>query len=345
MIGDEEWINGEVNTLINIGSTRKVSLSWGSKKKESGNIDGNVLPGDTVIVMNCGSKWEHHAVIISINESTSSAVVKWNSNGKRDMVDLADCVKFNSEGVSERKRKATDFFQNQPLKNHKSDESDYLGRKKTNAKKTLPPGQVLNKFHSLDNFSKLCAEGAIRNLMHMLHHSDDDLNSFWELATTSLPSLQRSLNESSIPASVIHGNKVIDSIEKCLWILRKKFKYNTTTTLKVTRFSSLKMALNALLKIKFPMVISVNSRQATYNHVVVVWQNKVIDFESGHTLPLSEDSLGQVCGIHTSFCNISRGYGLFPSKTIRKMDENSDISDWGLKEYNNWSSDVRKYFV
>ncbi len=96
---------------------------------------------------------------------------------------------------------------------------------------------------------------------------------------------------------------------------------------------------------KFPIVISVDSRQATYNHVVVVWQNKVIDFESRHTLPLSEESLGQVCGIHTSFCNISRGYGLFPSKVIRKMDENSDISDWGLKEYNKMGSDLRKYFV
>ena len=96
---------------------------------------------------------------------------------------------------------------------------------------------------------------------------------------------------------------------------------------------------------KFPIVISVNSRQATYNHVVVVWQNKVIDFESRHTLPLSEVSLGQVCGYHTSFCRIIRGYGLFPSKKIREMDENSDITDWGLKEYNKKGSELRKYFV
>jgi hypothetical protein len=110
VIGDEEWINGEVNTLINIGSTRKVSLSWGSKKKETGNFNGNVLPGDPVIVMNCGSKWEHHAVIISINESTSSAVVKWNSSGMRDEVDLADCVKFDNEGMSEKKTQSDRFL-------------------------------------------------------------------------------------------------------------------------------------------------------------------------------------------------------------------------------------------
>jgi hypothetical protein len=219
-----------------------------------------------------------------------------------------------------RKRKATDFFQNQPLKVHKCDESHSLARKNTNAKKTLPPGQVINKFHSLDNFSKLCAEGAIRNLMHMLHHSNEDVKSFWDLATKSLQSLQHSLNESTIPASVINADKVIDSMEKCLWILRKKFNYFTTTKLKVSRFNSLKMALNALLKIKFPMVISVDSRQATYNHVVVVWQNKVIDFESRHTHPLSEQSLGQVCGNHTSFCRIIRGYGLFPSKKNTQVE-------------------------
>jgi hypothetical protein len=203
----------------------------------------------------------------------------------------------------------------------------------------------MNKYHSRDNFSKLCAEGAIRNLMHMLHHSTEELNSFWELATTSLQSLGTALNESIVPASVINADKVIDSIEKCLWILRKKFNYFTTTKLKVSHFNLLKLALNALSTIKFPMVISVDSRQATYNHVVVVWQNKVIDFESRHTYPLSEVSLGQVCGVHTSFCKIIREYGLFPSKQIRKMKENSDISDWGLNEYNKMGSDDRKYFV
>jgi hypothetical protein len=210
--------------------------------------------------MNCGSKWEHHAVILSINESKSSAVVKWNLNGKRDEVNLADCVKFDNECVSERKRKATDFFKNLPLKVHKSDEFHSIEKKNTNEERTLPPGQVMIRFHSHDNLSKLCAEGSIRNLMHMLHHSNKDLNLFWELATTSLPSLQHALNESTVPASVIHADKVIDSIEKCLWILRKKFNYFTTTKIKVSRFSSLKWALSALSTMKFPMVISVDSR-------------------------------------------------------------------------------------
>ncbi len=35
----------------------------------------------------------------------------------------------------------------------------------------------------------------------------------------------------------------------------------------------------------------------------------------------------------------------FMSKKIQEMDENSDITDWGLKEYNNMGSGLRKYFV
>jgi hypothetical protein len=173
-----------------------------------------------------------------------------------------------------------------------------------------------NMFHSQDNLSKLCAEGAIRNLMHMLRHSTKDITMFWELVTTSLQSLRSSLNEALIPEFIITSENVIDSIEKCLWIQRKKFNFTTTKRLKVSCFNSLKLALNALLTIKFPMVISVESRQATYNHVVAIWQKMVINFESLHTYLLTEESLRQVCGVHATFHRINREYGLFPLKKI-----------------------------
>jgi hypothetical protein len=35
IVGDEEWLNGEIKTLSNIGPNRIVSLPWGCKKKES----------------------------------------------------------------------------------------------------------------------------------------------------------------------------------------------------------------------------------------------------------------------------------------------------------------------
>jgi glutamine synthetase type III len=71
-------------------------------------------------VSNQGSKWEHLAKIVEIIESTSSAVVKWDSTLKKDIVDLADCKKYDLDEVSERKRKATDFYQNSSMNNQMS---------------------------------------------------------------------------------------------------------------------------------------------------------------------------------------------------------------------------------
>ncbi len=59
-------------------------------------------------------------------------------------------------------------------------------------------------------------------------------------------------------------------------------------------FQCLKQSLKALLDIKFPMLISAESKFATYHHVVVVWREMVIDYES---YPLTEDTLRQICGV------------------------------------------------
>jgi len=71
-------------------------------------------------VSNQGSKWEHLAKIVEIIESTLSAVVKWDSTLKKDTVHLADCKKYDVDEVSDRKRKATDFYQNSSMNNQMS---------------------------------------------------------------------------------------------------------------------------------------------------------------------------------------------------------------------------------
>ena len=89
--------------------------------------------------------------------------------------------------------------------------------------------QMENRFYSEDNLSKLCAEGAVRNLMNMLHCSRDELDTFWEMATMSVQEtqfvLKDMLNDKKVPNGVIKGNLEVDSIEKCLWILGKKFHF------------------------------------------------------------------------------------------------------------------------
>jgi hypothetical protein len=133
-------------------------------------------------------------------------------------------------------------------------------------------------------------------------------------------------------------------IQKCLWILHKKFNFQTTKKLNYTHFQCLKSSLNALLEIKFPMLISVEREFATYHYVVVVWREMVIDYESMYTYPLTEDKLRQICGVNTTFHQISCGYGILPSKICKSLQANQNIQDWGTEEYYKQGSSVRNYF-
>ncbi len=104
----------------------------------------------------------------------------------------------------------------------------------------------------------------------MLHFLPDDMNIFGELATSYLLTLMKSLNESYVPKAVLKPSLGINLIQKCLWILHKKFNFQTTKKLNIKHFKCLKHSLKALLEIKFPMLILGKSKLATYHHVVVV---------------------------------------------------------------------------
>ncbi len=107
-------------------------------------------------------------------------------------------------------------------------------------------------------------------------------------------------------------------------------------------FQCLKQSLKALLEIKFPIMISIESKFATYHHVVVVWREMVIDYESMYTYPLTEDTLRQICGVNTQI--ISCGYGILPSAICKTFEANQNIQDWGTEEYFKQGSSIRKYF-
>jgi hypothetical protein len=93
------------------------------------------------------------------------------------------------------------------------------------------------------------------------------------------------------------------------------------------------------------MLILFESKLATYHHVVVVWQQRVIDYESMFTYPLTAESLRQICGVDTTFTRISSGNGIFPSKQTRQKSENGYVIDWGSREYYKPGSAVREYFT
>ncbi len=187
-----------MNYLCNIALSRIISLSWGAKKKESKNSRNSCLcVGDRVTVANHGNHWQQPAEICRKDYSTKIAIVKWDVTQKRDPVDLGDCKKYDEVDVSQRKCKSTDFYFDMTTKKCKEN-------KKSDALLNPPTGQMKNLFYSEENSSKLCSEGAIGNLMNMPHCSKKDMELFWELATSDLPSIMRSLNESTVPKKLFN---------------------------------------------------------------------------------------------------------------------------------------------
>jgi hypothetical protein len=111
IIGDEEWLQVDVNCLCNIASSQIIFLSWGAKKKESTNSDALcICVGDYDSVENYGKHWMHLGHILSIDKNTKTAVVKWEETQKKDTVYLGDCKKYNKLDVIPRKHKSADFF-------------------------------------------------------------------------------------------------------------------------------------------------------------------------------------------------------------------------------------------
>ncbi len=86
-----------------------------------------------------------------------------------------------------------------------------------------PSGKMKNMLFSDEILSKLCADGAIQNLVNMLQIFPEDMIFWGELDTSDLLTLMKSLNESFVPKAVLTPSLEIDLIQKCMWILRKKF--------------------------------------------------------------------------------------------------------------------------
>jgi hypothetical protein len=105
----------------------------------------------------------------------------------------------------------------------------------------------------------------------------------------------------------------------------------------------LKQSLKALLEVKYPMLISVESEFAAYQHVVVNWRGMVIDYESMYTYPLAEDKLRQICGVNTAFQRISCGYGILPSKICKALQANQNTQDWGVADWYKPRSSIRDF--
>jgi hypothetical protein len=95
IVGKEDWIHGESNCLVNLASSRAITLSWGAKKKERIEqrkvlSDEGLQVGNHVVVENQGNQWPHKAQIVDIHMENSLALIRWETTQKIDYVDLED---------------------------------------------------------------------------------------------------------------------------------------------------------------------------------------------------------------------------------------------------------------
>jgi hypothetical protein len=135
------------------------------------------------------------------------------------------------------------------------------------------------------------------------------------------------MNARSIPKIVKSKTGQIDAVEKCMWILEKCFNCGRSLYLNPESFQTTQTLVSNLSKISFPVIVSVVGRYSSYNHVVVVWKNMIIDIEHEYPFALTVDSVDSLAGKKNPFHKLVRGIGILPSRAMKKMNE--DYSDWG----------------
>ena len=87
-------------------------------------------------------------------------------------------------------------------------------------KKTESECLVPIQYYSLENTSKFCTEGSVKNLLDMLRLCEHNVTVFWDIATTPLHLISERLRD-VVPKIVCNHFSQVNSIEKCLWILWK----------------------------------------------------------------------------------------------------------------------------
>ncbi len=216
-------MDSEINCLCNVLLGRKIWLTLGSKRKSVDPIEINI--GDWVNVSNHGNLFLW-AQVKEIDFSKNLAKVKWEISCTTDVVEIANLHPYSTSVTSKWKRIETDFFHhhnNQMCKITANDE-------KLCDKQTVSECLVPIQYYSLENTSKFCTEGSVKNLLNMLRFSEHDVSMYWDLATAPLHSICKRLCK-EVPKIVCNHFSQVNSIQKCLWILRKQFKFISTKKL------------------------------------------------------------------------------------------------------------------
>ncbi len=102
------------------------------------------------------------------------ALIRWETTQNIDSVDLEDLTQFSMDDSAPRKQKSTDFYTPPLDKKIASTEQHPYNRSGLQR-------CTKHVFYSEKNSSKLCAEGAIGNLMNVLHCPQNEVKQFWDI--------------------------------------------------------------------------------------------------------------------------------------------------------------------
>ena len=188
-----------------------------------------------------------------------------------------------------------------------------------------------NVWYDSDNFAKWCTEGSVTNLVCQLL-SIDEADHFKNIACLPNDALLFSMEVDKFPKNVQSKQNQIDPVEKCVWILEKKFKCRRSMYLNPDLFTTAELTVKHLGMISFPVIISILGVQSSYNHVVVVWNKMIIDFENEYPYSLSVDNLNKLAGKNNHFHKLVRGVGILPSIAMKKkLNHTGDLGEGLMK--------------
>jgi hypothetical protein len=151
------------------------------------------------------------------------AKVKWEILCTTEVVKIANLQLYSTSASSKQKRIETDFFHHYKNQRYQKTVND----EKLGDKQTVLEGLIPNQYSSLENTSKFCTEGSVKNLLHILRFSEYDVSVFWDRAIAPLHSISKRLCD-AVPKIVCNHYSLVNSLQKCLWILLKQFNFIAT---------------------------------------------------------------------------------------------------------------------
>ncbi len=97
IIGDEPWMDSEINCLCNVASGKKIWLTLGLKRKSVDPMEINI--GDWMIVSNHGNLFPR-VQVKEIDFSKNLAKVKWEILCTTDVVEIANLHPYSTSATS-----------------------------------------------------------------------------------------------------------------------------------------------------------------------------------------------------------------------------------------------------